>query len=651
MTVNGEADDPRETVTTADLVAAGPLLVVAVVATVSLAWAHLHHHSLPAVAVTSALVLAALAFVAGRRVRVVADTRSLLTVLGCGVVAAVMFFPGFSYGVGDKDPGVYVMHGVAIARTGSYSLVNRAIAGPTERVTEDVEDARIPGLWVHGHTSGRTVPQFLHLWPALLATSYDIGGYGGAIGTTPFVAVLAVMAFAGLLRRVGGTVAGALGGVLLATNMIEVWQAKYPSSEVIAQALFVATLLCIVVAAQQRSRVAAFAAGLLTGVGFLGRADGWLLVMLFAAGLAATWAVGRADGESRWGAAGLALVLPYALGQAYGPGYAYTVGNHVPTLAPTLALLAVLGVGAHVARIVIRRRPALVQRAETPAAQRFAGLAVCALYAVLLAVGLLRRRLFGAEPTLDDQNLRRLSWFLTLPGLGLAGLGLATVALRRWRVAAWAAVVPTLLLTPVYVWHAQVASRLMWWTRRYVPHVVPGVIALIALALAYGLTTRLRDRRLLAVPAALASAFLVAVFLSQSLPLRHHDEWHGSFGIGQRIAALSGDASGVYLWQQSPCCNAGYELFAGPVWLERGKQSLLLPQHEEWAPYVQRMRAAFPGRPMFVVVDGHPADPPVAGVAEFAHFEGSMPFWEESDTERPHRAGKVRYDVTVYWVP
>jgi hypothetical protein len=644
-------DDPtREGVTTADLVAGLPVLAVAVVATVSLAWAHLHHHSLVAVLLSSAVVLAALGVAFARDRRVTSDRRGVLTVLGCGAVAALLFFPGFSYGVGDKDPGVYVMHGVAIARTGSYSLVNPAVAGPVRGVTEDVENARIPGLWVHDHTSGRTVPQFFHLWPALLATAYDVAGYGGAVGMTPLVGVLAVMAFAGLLRRVGGLAAGAVGGLLLATNMIEVWQAKFPSSEMLAQALFVGALLCIVVAAQARSARAAFGAGLLTGVGFLGRADGWLLVMLFCAGLGAVWASGRADRESRWAAAGLALVLPYAIGQAYGPGYAYTVGNHVPGFAATLALLASLAVLAVVARAVVRRLPRAVSLMESPAAQRFAGLAICVVYAALLGVGLLRRRLFGAEPTFDDQNLRRLSWFLTLPGLALAGGGLAVVALRRWRVAAWAVAVPTLLLMPVYVWHAQVASRLMWWTRRYAPHVLPGVVALVALALAFGFAWRWRGRRVLLAPAALAAAYLLAVFLSQSLPLRSHDEWHGSFGVGERIAALSGDARGIYLWEQAPCCNAGYELFAGPVWLERGKLSLLLPSDADWSAYVATIRAAFPGDPLFVVLDG-PSPPGFPGATEVARFAGTFPFWEESDTARPSREREVPYAVTVYRVP
>ena len=106
-------------------------------------------------------------------------------------------------------------------------------------------------------------------------------------------------------------------GLLLATNMLEVWQAKYPSSEISAQMLFVGSLLGVVVALTTRWRPAAGMAGLLIGIGFLDRGDGVLLVLLGVAGLAAIIATRRWDGRATWFAVGLAVVLPHAFWQAY----------------------------------------------------------------------------------------------------------------------------------------------------------------------------------------------------------------------------------------------------------------------------------------------------------------------------------------------
>lgn len=653
--------DTRPTPTVTDAVAVVPVTVLAIVATVSLAYAHLGAHSLPAVLVTSLLVLAAMAY-GVRRVRLAADRNGLLAVLGCGLVAAVMFFPGFPYGVGDKDPGNYVAHAVRIADGGSYDFTDPALAHPTLPVVWENDKARVPAMWVDDAETGRIVPQFFHLWPALLATAYDIGGYGAVTGLAPLVAVVGVMALAALLRRVGGVAAAAFGGLLLATNMLQVWQAKYPSTEAFAQALFVGALLAVAIAAQERWRPAAALAGALVGVGFLNRADSWLLVMLTVATLGALWVSRRADGETVAAAIGLAVVLPYALWQAYDAALRYTNDNGVPGLKRTVALLILVAAGAVVGRAVLARPAAVVTAwAARPRVQRRVGLAVCAVVLGLLVVGFLRPLLGESYLTFqgrrlrsyDERNLHRLAWFVTLPAFALAGLGVATIALRRWRTAAWALLLPTLALTVLYAYEARVAARLMWWGRRYVPHVLPGLLALTALALAAAYAWERRGRRPLRVPAVLAAAALTAVYLTQSLPLRSHDEWRGSLSVADRVSALSGDERGVYLWQKGGCCSSPSLLWSGPVWLAHDELSVLLPPEPAAIPdYVRQYRAAFT-EPVFVVWNGADLPPELAslGLTPLERLTGEMPFWEEAELERPDEARTVRYDFTVYRVP
>jgi hypothetical protein len=663
------ASDASAELTVVDALTLGLLLALGVVATASLALAHADAHSLGLVVLVSVpacTALVAALFRIGGRPPIAGDRAGLGVVLAAGVLAAVMFFPGFSYGVAEKDPGVYVAHAQEIARYGTVDFIDEAYAAkdlPVQGVTPGI---RFAAMFVRDKDSGRIVPQFYHLWPALLATGHDAAGIDAIWAATPAIGVLAVMLFVALLLRIGGVAAAAIGGLLLCTNMLQVWQAKYPTAEILAQAFFLGTLLAMVVAAQTRWRPALFLAGLFVGIAFLNRADGWVFVMLACAALAALYISGRDDRAVAWGAAGLAVLLPYALWQAYSFTGAYTTTNHVPGLGGTLGLIALIAMAAVAGRFLLRRPVGqLIEGLMRRRVQFVLGFALCALFAGLMLLGFLRPYLFGngfyvdpggsVQRSYDERILRRLSWFLTLPGFMLAGLGLAVVALRRWRLSIWVAVLPALVLLPVFAYKSYVAARLMWWTRRYVPVVVPSMIMLIALALAAAIAWRFRDRRPLRVPAVLAALALAAVFLSQSLPVRGHDEWAGSYEVSQRISRLSGQRDGVYLWQPPlSCCAAPAQLWATPVWIAHGNLSVLLPDRsEEQVDYVRAYRRTFPRRPLFVVWEG-PNDPPGLGQLELVkadHLKGTMPIWEENSEERPRRTRQVPYEVRIFRVP
>jgi hypothetical protein len=670
--------ETRSVITGLDLLAGGAVLAVALLAWASLALAHIGRHSLPAVLATTAVaaLLVTLLLVRTSRGRVVVrrDGPGVLLALACAAVAAALTFPGFSYGVADKDPGGYVTHAVQIAHHGDY--------GFTDPIVRDLEwqptspDAVFPGVWVRDADTGRIVPQFYHLWPALLATAYDIDGFDGLRFAVPLMGVLAVLCIVALLRRVGdsiaappaGLVAAGAGGLLLATNMLEVWQARYPTTEVLAEALYLGALLGVVVALQSRWRPAAGVAGLLVGIGWLNRPDGLLMVMLSVAVGAALLATRRWDGRATWFAGGLVVVTPHALLQAYDLAHNYSLANSIPSLPKVAAVVVGFLLLALILRI-IGRRPLrwATTGLETRRAQILIGLLVCFGAAALLVVGFLRARLFGPDylpyngqqiRSYDEQILRRLSWFFTLPGFAVMGLGLAAVALRRWRAAAWAVVLPTLAFFVVYGYTARNSSRLLWWSRRYVPTVLPGIVMLIALAIACAWVIRMRGRALLRVPAVLALVGLVAVFLSQSLPVRRHDEWKGSFALTQQIADLSGSRNGIYLWEplkEQGCCAGPTALFATPVWLVHDGLSALLPgdpNHARRQQIIASYAKYFRGRPLFIVGDTPDLpdgiDPATVEPVLVRHVE--LPMWDESDTARPAGAHQVPVDIAVWHV-
>lgn len=675
MTDELPSDPAVSAVTGLDLLAGGAVLVVALLAWASLTLAHLGAHSLPGVLGLTAVAVVVVSLVVllttRRRVRFTGDLPGVLVALVCAALAAALTFPGFSYGVADKDPGGYVSHAVEIAHSGDYAFTDPVLHDklPVQLASPG---ARFAGVWVRDLATGRIVPQFYHLWPALLATAYDADGYDGLRFAVPLMGVLAVLCMVAVARRVGtalagrtaGLIAAGAGGLLLATNMLEVWQARFPTTEVLAEALYLGALLSIVVALQTRWRAAAGVAGLFVGIGWLNRADGLLLVLLSVGVGAALIATRRWDGRATWFAAGLAVVTPHALLQAYDLAHNYSLANSIPSLPKVAALV----VGCLVLGLVLRvglRRPLdwAMSGLERSRVQLVVGLLVCAGAAALLVVGFLRPRLFGPDyfrynqqfiRSYDEQILRRLSWFFTLPGFAVMGLGLAAVALRRWRASVWAVVLPTLVLFPLYAYSARNSTRLLWWTRRYVPTVLPGVVVLMALAIGVAWVVRVRGRALLRIPALVTLVALVAVFLSQSLPLRRHDEWKGSFALTQAISDLSPGTRGVYLWEpQQGCCAGPTQLLATPLWLAHDELSILLPVDPNARAQIIALYAKhFAGEPVFVVGDTPdlPAgiDPATVDPVMTKHVE--LPMWDESDTVRPAKAHEVPVNVAVWRV-
>ncbi len=675
----------RPTLNLSELVVGGALFAVALLAWVALALAHLGWFSLGAAlgvwAVVIVIAVAACWKWAPLKVRF--DKAGCAGAVVIGAFAAFMLLPGFHYGVTDKDPGGYVAHAMAIARGGSYEIVDPtldgripggpALTGP---------GARFAGVWERGDGSDLIVPQFYHLWPALMAVTDDMDNETGLSNTGPVLGVLAILAVGLALRRAvaaapwgsetSGLACGAIAGLLLSTNMLEVWQAKYPSSEISAQMLFVGVLLSLVVALTTGWRPAAGAAGVLVGISFLDRADGVLLVGIAAGALALIIAVRRWDGRATWFAVGLAMVLPHALWQAYSYDAAgrYSSINGVPKLPKLIVAIAALFVVGFVLRTV---GPRVARGVASERVQLRLGLIVTAIAVFLVALGFLRPRLFGASygiflgnvraRTYDDQIMARLSWFISVPGFALMLLGVGVVCLRRWGGALWVLMAPLLMIFPVYGWKARNSTRLLWWSRRYVPTVLPLVLLMIALVLGVALTAVIQRRHrilgwlggqrvwVLRLAAAAGVVGLLAFYLSESWPLRNHDEYGGSFAITRRIAANAGGKQGVFLWQPPPgCCGYAEQLFGSAIWLERNQISTLLPSHQELdAGYIAKFEKGFPGQPVFVVWQGQ-VEPQIPGVklTVVDRVVTSLPYWEESDLHRPKRSRTLPVSFAVY---
>ena len=671
------ARDRGSSVGLAEVLALTAATGVGLVALASLALAHLGWHTLGAVVIISTIaaviVLAAIRRFDFPRIRL--DVAGLVPALVGSGLAGVFFVPGFRYATGDRDPGSYIEIGSAIARTHGLPFSN-------DLATANVAEPFLPGeFWPAlyqqpGHPT-QVFPQFYHLWPALLATSRDAGGFTGMFDTGPLVGVIAVLCAVAIARHVAGPIGAWAVALLLPTNMLEVWQAKYPSAEIFGQMLYLGAALGVVLALRHGWRSAAVAGGALVSLGYLGRPDGVLVVLFAWAVLCVLIAAGRFDARAGWFTAGMLALFPYGLYQAYHLTTHYTLTNGIPHLSVLLAAMTALLLVAAVLAWQRRRWQFTLRWLDGTRNRRLLGTGFIAICAVLVLLGGLRPLLFGKgydvsngvrTRTYNEISFVRLTWFFSLTGIALMCAGIAFVGWRRWRLDRWLLTLATTGLLALYCYNPRNSPYLMWSTRRFVTTVVPGMVILMGCGVA-GVAIVLRAwlpkiaaLRQATRPVAMVATVVVAALAlgltvfqaSESWPLHRHNENGGSVEVETELAALAGGQRGVFLFARTTaCCADPYWLFGGPMMTIVDASSAVLgkPGTPAETAEIARAVAAFgASRPVFYVTNAAAAAPAVAGITatKVRELAGALPHWEETYISRPKRSVPYPYDLIVF---
>lgn len=543
------------------------------------------------------------------------------------VLASILFFPGFELAAKNRDPGVYVNHAVAIARTGSITVPDPTLGvdlPPSALSDAEIQAASLEGSDTPGPGRSiargfaqdpddvhRRLPSFFHLWPVVMATAYDLAGVDGLFGVGPLLGVLTVVLVLLAGRRAFGLLAGAAAALLLTVNMLEVWQVKYPTAEALGQFFFVGALASLLIAVRTRWWPAAGVAGVATGLYFLARPEGLYVVLLAVAVGLGLAAVGRFGPACGWFGLGLGPPLLLGLYQAYvrSGGYAGRQQGFIGfgTLVKGLLVAVVLANLVVLARRLwpsVRRR---IDEADVRRVSLVTGLVGAVLFAGYLVFSWYRKDWLPTPYHLkrggdrvrsyDELNLVRLSWFLTVPGVVVAAGAVFYGALARWRVA-WIAVVPGLLVTPMLLWNPRVAPNMMWWGRRYVPVVLVTFVLLIGAAVGAALVRRGRLGWLLLKPLALALVVgMVVAAWSDTRHITDHQEFGGSLDVVRTLDRAAGDDRPVFVWQFSAPGVANFGIT--PVtWL--GLPSVIGPSRITTGD-LRTIEEAFGGRPVLVV--------------------------------------------------
>lgn len=537
------------------------VLSAAVTMAIVLALAAAHRYSFSRLLIADVLVAAAVAGVSRGRLRLggAAGLRwSVLLPIALVVVGVWRFFPPAEYIIGGKDPGVYMNEGIQIAQRGALVLDDQTIASvpPFARdlffpqyVGQPYYSVPFMGFFILDPGTGAVVGQFPHAYPASIAVAYGIDGLTGARRVVGVWAVLGLLAvfFAG--ARLFGRTAAFAAAVLLAMNVVQVWFARYPNSEMPMQALLFAALLAAGHTFVDGDPFFAPVAGSLLAMLLFLRIDAVIATATIVTAVALLH-VRRAPMRVLFWVpllAGAALAAWYLVGpmRAYA---ALPIGFAEHLAVWEDGLLAVAAAAVLVMLFASRRRPLAARwiGRVAPAVVTGAGVGL-AIYAEWF------RTPSGRLAAHDAYALRTFTaYYLTLPGLVAALLGLIAIA----RPLFWRG--PALILTVVgyaafFFYKIRIVPDHFWLARRFVPAILPGALLLVGAAAFAGARTdwvatrtglRVRLPGIGSVRRLVGLAFVVLLALQYAraaAPVLPHVEYAGVIPRLERLAGTIGD--------------------------------------------------------------------------------------------------------------
>lgn len=202
-------------------------------------------------------------------------------------LAAALFTPPGEYVINGGDGSVYLNIGRALARHGGLTY--------REPLLDRLETSDWPAVLHLGRAwprlfdlfpggiqlataENRVRPNFFHLLPVWIANLETMAGPRAGYYGSPLFAVLAVAALWLLAREISSPLAAGVAAALLTISVAEVWFARFPASEILAQFFILSGLYFASLWMRHNVPVVGLCAGAAFGLAAFTRIDALLLV-------------------------------------------------------------------------------------------------------------------------------------------------------------------------------------------------------------------------------------------------------------------------------------------------------------------------------------------------------------------------------------
>ncbi len=476
------------------------------------------------------------------------NTKAALVLIAIIAALFIYYAPPFEYYFGGRDPGIYVINGIRIARTGSFTTEDPLIEKiPQELRTlffSEKQPMRYMGFFIASSSDPRIVPNFFYLYPVWFAIFHTLFGVHGMLYATPFLMLCMLLAgtfFVAFVLRSDEDDTSALLGfafvLLLGTTAISLWFARFPNSEVLAGALIWLALFCFMLYRQQSITIAGFIGSVCLALAFWARVDAILLAVPLLLDIAMRWIDGKAGKND------VAILAIYFLLIALGAAHVLTTNSDYILAAfenlkfkPYKVALVVLALsGLILVFAILGKRFRIAEHRST-------GRVISIVLAILLVYSYFVRPFYPAS-NIGSPNagaFLALGWYFTHPVVVIGLFGLVIYS-SRFRSIDWILLVGTLVYSILYFYRIRGHAEHFWMLRRYLMLICPALVffALYGFRQILGWLAKRNPRfelRYVSAVALILCVLLAGWFVYEDRDLHKHHEYAGSFAFLKNLS-------------------------------------------------------------------------------------------------------------------
>ncbi len=476
------------------------------------------------------------------------DSRLLLAcIISISILCGIASWRPYTYLFGGWDPGEYVSSAMNIARSGMLEVEDSFFASldSAERVSlmhEPAGNRRTlhAGFLIIDEERGQLVPDYFHLYPCWLSVFGFVGGldlvyWGQWVITLLSLCVLFLAVYEIFSLRVA-----VIAALLLICGPVQVYFGRFTSSEMLTRLFLFGAFYWYSRSLKTPAWQFDVLAGVSMGFAFLGHSTSVLPL----AGVLA-YLIGYAVWSRSFLPLRTAIVTIVFVAFAFAKLILLSpvmirflvdfIVGHPTLIAPVILLIGVGGAGFVMLRFWYARakRKCVVCDAVyrwTP------GILVVGIMLYLYFV----RPYFGHDP--NSLNLMIVGSALTMPVLILFAFFFVGKRWVSWSRSQSLFIVASSVATSVLIANRMAHPLLMWSLRRYVPIVVPFIVVVASVGVAYLLESRLLYRRFIGAAILL---LVVVMLLWRAWPTWKVREFKGVPHAIEEIANSLSDADFV----------------------------------------------------------------------------------------------------------